>query len=72
MITLKYFGDHMRELREMLWTSSCSGRGDLLLVSSNNVKVIVIVIAIVSVSAIAIAIAIDILILILITLIIIR
>ena len=68
MITLKYFGDHMRELREMLWTSSCSGRGDLLLVSSNNVNVIVIVIAIVSVSAIAI----DILILILITLIIIR
>ena len=36
MITLKYFGDHMRELRQMLWASSCSGSGDLLLVSSDG------------------------------------
>ena len=47
MITLKYFGDHMRELRQMLWISSCSGKGDLLLVSSVIVIFIVVVIVVI-------------------------
>ena len=37
MIVLKYFGDHMKELCENLWSSSCSGNGDLLLVTTDGV-----------------------------------
>ena len=37
MITLKYYGDHIKELRQLLWTSrSSSESGDVHLVSEDG------------------------------------